>query len=135
MKLKITAGFSVAIATIATCLAASPATAMSPAGEEAMTKAGHVMFDHRCRSCHSDDPSKQSYGPSLVGVFGRKAASVEGFAYSDAMKASGVTWTEDALRNWIADNTGVMPGTRMKHMNITDRTEQDFIISYLKSLK
>ncbi len=124
-----------ACAAIAACAISAPASAMSPAGEEAMTKAGQVMFDHRCRSCHADDPGKQSYGPSLVGVFGRKAGAVEGFAYSDAMKASGIVWTEDALRNWIADNTGFMPGTRMKHMAITDKNEQDFIISYLKSLK
>ena len=124
-----------ACAAIAACAISAPASAMSPAGEEAMTKAGQVMFDHRCRSCHADDPGKQSYGPSLVGIFGRKAGTVEGFAYSDAMKTSGIVWTEDALRNWIADNTGFMPGTRMKHMAIADKNEQDFIISYLKSLK
>lgn len=124
-----------ACAAIAACTLAAPASAMSPAGEEAMTKAGQVMFEHRCRSCHADDPAKQSYGPSLVGIVGRKAASVEGFAYSDAMKASGIVWTEDALRKWISDNTGFLPGTRMKHMAISDRNEQDFIISYLKSLK
>lgn len=135
MKFNATAAVSAVAALAATCVLAGSAVAMSPAGEEAMNKAGHVMFDHRCRSCHADDPAKQSYGPSLVGVFGRKAASVEGFAYSDAMKASGIVWTEDALRAWIADNTGVMPGTRMKHMAITDTNEQDFIISYLKSLK
>ncbi|MCB1529326.1 MAG: c-type cytochrome [Hyphomicrobiaceae bacterium] len=117
------------------CLAPVAASAMSPAGNEAMNKAGEVMFDHRCRSCHADDPARSSYGPSLVGIVGRKAGTVEGFAYSDAMKSSGIVWTEDALRGWISDNTGVMPGTRMKHMSISDKTEQDFLITYLKSLK
>ena len=135
MNLTITAAASAAAALVAAGLLAVPTFAMTPAGEEAMTKAGHVMFDHRCRSCHADDPAKQSYGPSLIGVFGRKAATIEGFAYSDAMKSSGIVWTEDALRAWIADNTGVMPDTRMKHMSITEKAEQDFIISYLKSLK
>lgn len=123
------------LAALATCVVGAPAIAMSPAGEEAMNKAGQVMFEHRCRSCHSDDPSAKSYGPSLIGVVGRKAGSVAGFAYSDAMKASGIVWTEDALRAWIADNTGIMPGTRMKHMSISEKNEQDFVISYLKSLK
>ena len=117
------------------CLAPVAASAMSPAGNEAMNKAGEVMFDHRCRRCHADDPARSSYGPSLVGIVGRKAGTVEGFAYSDAMKSSGIVWTEDALRGWISDNTGVMPGTRMKHMSISDKTEQDFLITYLKSLK
>ncbi len=124
-----------ALTAIATCAIVAPATAMSPAGEEAMNKAGQIMFEHRCRSCHSDDPSAASYGPSLIGVVGRKAGSVPGFSYSDAMKSSGIVWTDEALRAWIANNTGIMPGTRMKHMNITDTNEQDFLIAYLKSLK
>lgn len=135
MKQTFAPAIALSAAALAAFMAATPVAAMSPAGEEAINKAGHVMFDHRCRSCHADDPAKQSYGPSLVGIVGRKAASVEGFAYSDAMKSSGIVWTEDAIRGWIADNTAILPGTRMKHMNITDKNEQDFLISYLKSLK
>jgi len=108
---------------------------MTPAGEQAMHKAGQVMFEHRCRSCHADDPALKSYGPSLIGVVGRKAASQEGFAYSDAMKASGIVWSEEQLRSWIADNKSVLPGTRMRHVGVTDKMEQDFLIDYLKSLK
>ena len=108
---------------------------LSEAGKEAMTKAGKIMFEHRCRSCHADDPSKQSYGPSLVGVVGRKAGAVEGFAYSDALKASDIVWTEAALKAWMADNKALMPGTRMRHVGITDVDEQDFIMAYLRSLK
>ncbi len=93
------------------------------------------MFEHRCRNCHANDPAKQSYGPSLVGIVGRKAGTIDGFAYSDAMKTSGIVWTEDTLRSWIAYNTGFMPETRIKHMAITDKNEQDFILTYLKSLK
>ena len=115
--------------------AALPAHSMTPAGEQAMTKGGHVMFEHRCRSCHADDPALKSYGPSLVGIVGRKAASIESFAYSDAMKASGIVWSEDALRSWMADNKSVLPGTRMRHIGVTDRMEQDLLLSYLKSLK
>jgi cytochrome c len=51
------------------------------------------------------------------------------------MKTSGIVWTEDTLRSWIADNTGFMPGTRMKHMAITDQNEQNYILTHLKSLK
>lgn len=116
-------------------IAAIPCAAMTPAGEEAMSRGGKVMFDHRCRSCHADDPALKSYGPSLIGIVGRKAASQEGFAYSDAMKASGIVWNEAALRSWIANNTGLLPGTRMKHVEVVDLMEQDMLISYLKSLK
>jgi cytochrome c len=108
---------------------------MTPAGEEAMNKAGQVMFEHRCRSCHADDPAAKSYGPPLTGIVGRKAGSVAGFDYSDAMKTSGIVWDETSLRAWIADNKGFLPGTRMRHVGVTDSMEKDFLISYLKTLK
>jgi cytochrome c len=51
------------------------------------------------------------------------------------MQASGITWTEDNLRKWIADNDALVPGTRMRHVSISDPAEQDYLISFLRSLK
>lgn len=130
------AAFALTAATLVCALSlTNPASAeMTEAGKQAMEKAGEIMFEHRCRSCHSDDPNAQSYGPSLVGIVGRRAGTVEGFSYSDALKNSGLVWNENSLRAWMADNTGVMPGTRMRHVGIDDRAEQDFILAYLKTL-
>lgn len=50
------------------------------------------------------------------------------------MANSGIVWTPAALRAWMEDNTGFMPGTRMRHVGITDPTVQDFILSYLETL-
>lgn len=130
--IKILAAVTAAVAVFAP---PSARAEMSETGKLAMAKAGEIMFEHRCRSCHADDAAKQSYGPSLVGIVGRKAAGLPGFAYSDALKASGIVWTEAALKAWMADNTSIMPGTRMRHVGITDAAEQDFIVAYLKSLK
>lgn len=114
----------------------APAQAeMTEAGKKAFAAAGKIMFEQRCRSCHSEDPKANSYGPSLIGVIGRKAGSLEGFDYSDAMKNSGIVWNENTLRAWIADNDGFMPGTRMRHVGIQDKSEQDFILAYVKTLK
>lgn len=114
----------------------TPANAeMTKAGQKAVVAAGKIMFEQRCRSCHAEDPSKQSYGPSLIGVIGRKSGSLEGFNYSDAMKASDIVWSADTLRKWIAGNDDYMPGTRMRHVGITDTAEQDFLIAYIKTLK
>ncbi len=107
---------------------------MSEAGKKALSTAGQVMFDRRCRSCHADDPGKRSYGPSLIGVIGRKAGSLTGYEYSDALKNSGLVWNEALLRAWITDNDGLMPGTRMRHVSITDNSEQDFLLAFLKEL-
>ncbi len=107
---------------------------MTDAGKKAMRAAGEIMFEQRCRSCHADDPARKAYGPSLIGVLGRKAGSLDGFEYSDAMKKSGIIWNENTLRAWMADNDGFMPGTRMRHVGIDDRAEQDFLLAYLKTL-
>ena len=99
-----------------------------------MEAAGEYIFN-KCRACHSEDPSKNTFGPSLTGVVGRKAASLPRFVYSDALKDSGIVWTEENLKKWIASNDTFVPGTRMRHVEITDPAEQDYLIAFLKSLK
>src|SRR6516225_6335785 len=73
-------------------------------------------------------------GPSLRGAVGRPAASAAGFPYSDALKKSGLTWTEDNLRAWIADPSHTVPGTLMPHVSLSDPAEQLYVIAYLKTL-
>lgn len=132
-KNKIALGLKVA--GIAMLLQVSAAHAeMTEAGKKAMQAAGKIMFEQRCESCHAADPARKAYGPSLMGVFGRTAGTLEGFDYSEAMKKSGIVWNENSLRAWIADNDGFMPGTRMRHVAVTDRAEQDFLLTYLKTL-
>lgn len=123
---------SLVLAAAATLGAASVASAASD--EEIKAQAGKVVFDHKCHVCH-DTKKTTTYGPSLVGVYGRKAGTLTNYAYSDAMKAAGFVWTEETLRAWMANNTGVVPGTRMRHVGVTDPAEQDFIIAYLRALK
>jgi cytochrome c len=105
------------------------------AEEGGMTEAGRQIFNHHCTACHSLEPSKNSFGPNLIGVVNRKAASMPRFAYSEAMRKSGITWDESNLRKWISDNEALVPGTRMRHVSITDTAEQDYLISFLRSLK
>ena len=105
------------------------------ADSEAMMQAAGKELFNKCSACHSLDESKNAFGPSLIGVVGRKAASLPRFAYSDALKNSDITWDEENLRKWIAGNDDFVPGTRMRHVEITDKAEQDYLISYLKTLK
>ena len=63
-----------------------------------------------------------------------EAGSVEGYDYSEALANSGILWTPAALRAWMEDNSGLMPGTKMRHVGIEDRTVQDFILAYLTSI-
>lgn len=105
------------------------------ADSEAMMQAAGQELFNKCSACHSLDESKNAFGPSLIGVVGRQAASLPRFAYSDALKNSNITWDEENLRKWIAGNDTFVPGTRMRHVEITDKAEQDYLIAYLKTLK
>lgn len=110
-------------------------TAQAADVETMMAAQGQNVFTHRCGGCHSPDPSKNTFGPSLSGIVGRPAASLPRFAYSDALTASKVTWTEDNLRKWVAGNDKFVPGTRMRHIAITDPAEQDYLLAFLRTLK
>jgi cytochrome c len=90
---------------------------------------------HQCASCHSMDTSANAFGPSLIGVYGRKAGAVPRFAYSEAVQKSGIVWDEDNLRKWISGNDTFIPGTRMRHVAITDPKRQDELIDFLKALR
>ena len=113
---------------------ANPVSASENTFEKIKVDAGGKLFATECRRCHASDSNHESYGPPLENVVGRAAGSFPGYDYSIALEASGIVWTEAALRAWIEDNSGFMPGTKMRHVGITDRTVQDFILAYLKSI-
>jgi cytochrome c len=71
-------------------------------------------------------------GPRLGGVYGRTAGSVESFQYSDALKKSGIKWTEENLAKWVTDTEKLVPNNDMAfHVEKTD--ERMEIIAYLKN--
>jgi cytochrome c2 len=90
----------------------------------------------RCFACHSVDPGETAslQGPSLVGVVGRRAASVPGFEYSAAMRekaAAGLVWDAASLDRYLADPESVVPGTRMSIPPVRDEQERADLIAYL----
>jgi cytochrome c len=97
-------------------------------------EAGKALFEAECRRCHATDASDASYGPLLEGVVGRKAGTYQGYPYSTALKGAGFVWTPGALRAWMENNDGLVPGTKMRHVGIKDPTVQDFILAYLQSI-
>lgn len=92
---------------------------------------GKGLFERRCGGCHALDTNKE--GPRLRGVFGRKAASVADFEYSEALKKSGVTWDAAHLDRWLTDPDAVAHGTDMS-FHVPDAGEREALIAYLKSL-
>jgi len=90
---------------------------------------GETLFEKRCAGCHALDRDKE--GPRLQGVFGRKAASITSFQFSDALKRSGITWTEEMLDKWLANPEALAPGNDMD-FHVADPQERRQIIEYLK---
>lgn len=86
-----------------------------------------------CRSCHTlTDGGPDLTGPNLHGVFGRKAGSKPGYAYSPAVKAAGFTWDAAKLDQWLANPKGFLPGTKMTFLGIRDQKDRIDLIAFLK---
>jgi cytochrome c len=87
----------------------------------------------KCKICHSLDASGTNrVGPDLHGVFGRKAGSVPGVAYSDVMKASGIIWDDETLAKFLLDPKDSLPGNRMSFPGIKDETTLRDLLQQLK---
>ena len=76
--------------------------------------------------------ASNSVGPSLHGVFGRKAGELADFRYSPAMKRSGITWTPQTLDTFIADPQKAVPGNRMPFAGMPDAADRADLIAYLE---
>ncbi len=106
----------------------------SPAMAADATK-GKALFE-ACAKCHpiTAEGDDTLVGPTLKGIVGRKAASIEDFRYSSAMRASGITWTEQTLKEYIADPQAKVKGNRMALKSTFEPGEIDDIVAYLKTL-
>jgi cytochrome c len=120
-----------------TLIVASLAVAFAASAAEAAGNAanGAGVFD-RCAICHSNSkgaPAK--IGPNLFGIAGRKAATQADFSYSAALKASGITWSNDKLDAWIASPGQLVPGNRMSFAGIANAQQRADLVAYLDTLR
>jgi len=106
------------------------------AAKEETSEDGKLAFNNACRTCHSFKPNDNRLGPTLHGIVGRQAGTLEGFQFSSAMKSAGITWDESSLDKFIANPDQVVHGNAMKPFGgIADASERQKIVAYLKSLK
>jgi cytochrome c len=117
------AGIALAIAAGATPAASKGAT---PRGDP---QAGGALYA-RCLACHA--LAYDRTGPRHCGLFGRRAGSVKGFPYSDAMRRSNIVWGEKTLDRFLANPLKAIPGTAMGYAGITDRKERADLIAYIE---
>jgi len=112
-------------------LAALTAGAARAEGDPAL---GKVQFN-KCAACHSIKPGENKIGPSMHGIVGRPSHSIEGFNYSEAMKAYNVTWTDEELNKYLENPRGVVAGTKMIFVGLKKEDERANLIAYLDTLK
>ena len=89
---------------------------------------GETLYE-ACQDCHSLD--KNDVGPRHRGVFGRKAASLPDYDYSDALKSANIIWNEETLDKWLTDPQAVAPGAKM-FFHLDNPQDRADVIAHLR---
>ncbi len=98
----------------------------------AMAQDAASQFRNQCGVCHTlSDKDPPRIGPPLNGVYGRKAASVPGFRYSNGLAKSGIVWDDATLDAWLTNPQSVVPTTTMVYRVPNPGTRQA-LIEHLK---
>jgi cytochrome c2 len=92
---------------------------------------GEARFQE-CAACHRLEAGANEMGPSLHGVFMRKAGELQDFRYSPAMKRSGIIWTAETLDKYIADPQALIPANRMPYAGMATAGDRADLIAYLQ---
>lgn len=95
---------------------------------------GERQFMRKCSICHAlTPPPSRKAGPTLYALFGRRAGTVAGYAYSTSLDGSGIVWSEetiDALFDLGPDH--YIPGSKMPMQRITAARDRQDMINYLR---
>ena len=91
---------------------------------------GEAKFQD-CAACHKLEAGANNVGPSLHGVFARKAGELADFRYSPAIKRSGIAWTPETLDKFITDPQALVPGNRMPYAGMANASDRADLIAYL----
>ena len=93
---------------------------------------GERVFNQQCKTCHSLEEGPSLTGPTLHGMFGRKAGTAAGFDFSEAMKTSGIVWDETTLTEYTRDPKEKVPDTKMVFNGLKQAGQLADLVAYLK---
>jgi cytochrome c len=89
----------------------------------------------QCAACHATDASSPArIGPHLAKVMNRKAGSVPGYAYSAALKNSGIIWNVQKMDAWLEKPAKIVPGNKMPYAGMSDAAKRAELIAFMKKL-
>ena len=94
---------------------------------------GRKQFN-KCAACHSLEKGAHLAGPSLYGLFGRQAGSIDGFIFSLAMEQAGIVWTPESLSTFLENPMQKVPGTSMAFGGIRKAEQRSALIDYLQRI-
>ncbi len=114
-----------------------PSATLSPEVYRALLANGDAEAGKRiyiyCQSCHSiNEGGPNKVGPNLYGIYGSQAARNEDFIFSAALIEANVTWTEDALDQWILRPTALVPGSTMVFAGVNNPQQRADLIAFLR---
>ncbi|MFM7627857.1 MAG: c-type cytochrome [Gammaproteobacteria bacterium] len=114
--------------------AAAPVAGPTAAADgAAQAKRGRLLY-LQCRACHELQPTGTALvGPHLGGLIGRKVAGVEGFGYSQALRAQSFVWDRARLDAWLASPGKMVPGNTMAFAGIASDADRAALIAYLET--
>ncbi|WP_300030649.1 c-type cytochrome [uncultured Roseobacter sp.] len=95
---------------------------------------GERQFQRKCSICHTLGPdSKRRAGPTLHGLFGRPAGSIEGYIYSETLNTADIVWSEETI-DLLFDKgpDHYIPGSKMPMQRITGAQDRADLISFLR---
>lgn len=103
----------------------------TPALAEGDVAKGEKVF-RKCIACHTLEEGKNKVGPSLHGVFGRQAGSLEDYKYSTVMVDSGIVWDDENMDGYLKKPRAFMKGTKMAFAGIKKDDQRADLIAFLK---
>jgi cytochrome c len=104
----------------------------SAAVSEGNPSRGQRIFG-ACAACHSLQPNQNMTGPSLAGLWNRKAGMVASFTrYSPALESSNIVWDNKTLDAWIENPEHLVPGNQMTFQGIEDAGQRADLLAFLK---
>jgi len=95
---------------------------------------GRDLVVQRCSNCHAIEEGADTFAPPLVGLFGRRSGTYEGFTYTPVMKNLNVEWSPSTLSDWLAATTFDTPDIRMRHVGLPDPILRRAVIAFIKTL-